>query len=85
MNTYALHFAYNTEKLTVDDIDAERIDSGDTGLLVDMVIDQLEKDGCIGCFIGEDAELEFSEDVYIIGGNHGLKLYHGGNLHYTKL
>lgn len=55
----------------------------DYGALVDILIDQLEAEGRKNCFIDPDDTKELGgeiyEDEYVIGGNHGLLLYHGGN------
>lgn len=56
----------------------------DYGALIDILIDRLEAEGRKDCFRDPDDIKELGgdvyEDEYVIGGNHGLLLYHGGNL-----
>lgn len=51
--------------------------------LIDTLIDRLESEGKTGCFIDwtetVDEGGEHYEDEYVVDGNHGLLLYHGGN------
>ena len=57
---------------------------------LDCIIDYLEAEGLEGWFIGANEDNgdsvvdsegnKFYDDEYIIGGNHGRYLYHGGNL-----
>lgn len=55
----------------------------DYGALIDILIDRLEAEGRKDCFRDPDDTKELGgdiyEDEYVIGGNHGLLLYHGGN------
>ena len=44
---------------------------------IDKLIDRFEDTEDTGYFCNPD---EHNEDEYIIGGNHGLALYHGGLL-----
>ena len=62
---------------------------------LDFIIDHLESIGLEGWFIdvnidGEDYIIDaegdkFYSDEYIIGGNHGRYLYHGGNFRIEEL
>ncbi len=71
-------------------------DTADEGL--DIIIDYLENAGKSGNFINADDILiheddyiidiegnKYFSDEYIIGGNHGLVLYHGGNFRIEEL
>ena len=71
MNANAITYDRYQEPVTVDSFETEQD-------AVDKLIDQLEADGCDGCFVNPD---EYNEDEYVIGGNHGLALYHGGNFY----
>jgi len=49
---------------------------------VDILIDQLEIDGCEGCFLTQEdinSQDSIADEMYVAGGNHGRYLYHGGN------
>ena len=68
-------------------------DNEEEGL--DFIIDYLEEQGCDGCFIDvkthdntyviDTENNKYYDDVYIIGGNHGKCLYHGGNFYIKEL
>jgi len=49
---------------------------------IDKMIDKFEDTEDMGFFVNPD---EYPEDEYIIGGNHCLALYHGGNLHIERV
>ena len=53
----------------------------DYGAILDITIDNLEKDGVGAPYLIDidEAEKEYNEDEYVIGGNHGLALVHNGN------
>ena len=55
--------------------------------IIDALIDQMESEGNTGYLytLDEVEEEGWNEDEYVIGGNHGLALYHGGNLHIEDL
>lgn len=76
MTKYRVIFGYFSELVEVDE------PTTDYGAILDLAIDQLESDGCMGVFItDEDIECDgITDDAYITGGNHGLNsFYHGGN------
>lgn len=62
---------------------------------IDFIIDYLEDKGLEGWFINVDIDNEdyiidmeenkYYSDEYIIGGNHGKYLYHGGNFRIEEL
>ena len=62
---------------------------------LDLIIDHLEDEGLDGWFIevaieNEDCIIDtdgnkYYDDEYIIGGNHGRYLYHGGNFRIEEL
>ena len=50
------------------------------GAVIDVVIDNLEAEGNDGLVVPLDqAESEYNEDEYVVGGNHSLALIHNGN------
>ena len=52
----------------------------DMGAVIDVVIDNLEAEGNDGLVVPLDqAESEYNEDEYVVGGNHSLALIHNGN------
>lgn len=67
--TYTITYDRYQDTITVDSFESEQD-------AVDKLIDKLEAEGSTGCFVNPD---EYNEDEYVIGGNHGLALYHGGN------
>lgn len=75
MTKYRVIYSCFSELVEVDE------PTTDYGVILDLAIDQLESDGCIGVFVSdEDIERDgITNDAYITGGNHGLNLYHGGN------
>lgn len=76
-----LHRPY-VEKITVEDYEHEQD-------VVDDLIDKMELEGNEGMFLTHGQLIEnggdFHEDEYIIGGNHGRILYHGGILSVEEL
>lgn len=56
---------------------------------VDKMIDTLEENGDEGYFLNESEITENGgehyNDEYVIGGNHGRILYHGGNFNITEI
>lgn len=62
---------------------------------LDIIIDHLEDEGLDGWFIDVEVDAEdfiidtennkYYYDEYIIGGNHGRYLYHGGNFRIEEL
>lgn len=62
---------------------------------LDLIIDHLEDEGLDGWFIEVAIENEdyiidteknkYYDDEYVIGGNHGRYLYHGGNFRIEEL
>ena len=56
----------------------------DYGAILDIVVDRLEEQGRTDCFIGdeetEEAGGDIFDDEYVTAGNHGLNLYHHGDL-----
>ena len=54
----------------------------DYGAILDILIDRLEEEGKEGYFISWEETSEeggqYNDDEYVIGGNHGRILYHGG-------
>lgn len=72
---YRVSYGYTSDIVEMDD------ETSDYGAVVDKLIDDLESSGNTGYLMAVDeAESEYSEDMYIIGGNHGLALIHNGNL-----
>lgn len=67
--TYTITYDQYQDIITVDSFESEQD-------AVDKLIDKLEAEGNTGCFVDPD---DYNEDEYVIGGNHGLALYHGGN------
>ena len=61
--------------------------TSDYGALVDILIDNLEKDGVKEPYLlsVDQAEAELNEDEYVIGGNHGLALVHNGNFNIVPI
>ena len=59
----------------------------DYGALVDILIDNLEKEGVKEPYLLQldKAEEEYNEDEYVVGGNHGLALIHNGNFNITPI
>lgn len=72
---YRVTFGYQSEIVYMDD------ETTDYGAILDACIDKLESEGKTGCFVNPD---EYNEDEYVIGGNHGLALYTGGNFSIDK-
>ena len=66
---------YSKEEVEVDE------PTTDYGAILDMAIDQIEEREGVGCVLLnlDEAEKQFNEDEYVIGGNHGLALIHYGN------
>lgn len=53
---------------------------------LDIMIDMYEEKGYSGCFCTpNNPDSPIPEDEYVIGGNHGLALYHGGNFSITQI
>lgn len=72
---YRVSYGYTSDIVEMDD------ETSDYGAVVDKLIDDLESSGNTGYLMAVDeAESEYSEDMYTIGGNHGLALIHNGNL-----
>lgn len=53
----------------------------DYGAVLDKAIDQIEEREGVGNTLRyiNEAEEEYNEDEYVVGGNHGLALIHYGN------
>lgn len=79
MVRYMVSYNYYSD---VVDMDAETTDYGS---IVDRLINKLEEEGGEGVFIGWEQTKEEGGDIYpdeyVIGGNRGRLLYHGGNFH----
>ena len=82
MKDYKITFGSGThrpyvEKVTIEDFETEQ----DT---IDKLINKMEEEGNEGMFLAHNQLAEnggdFHEDEYVIGGNHGRILYHGGIL-----
>lgn len=83
MVTYIVYFGNGTAWLSQESVTLEE-STTDFGAIIDMAIDQVEEKGYEGYFLNP-SELfenggEIYPDEYVIGGNHGRILYHGGNL-----
>lgn len=53
---------------------------------LDKVIDNYESLKYSACFCNpEDPNLPINEDEYVVGGNHGLALFHGGVFSITQV
>ena len=75
MKSYRIIHDYHVSIVEVEDFQCEQD-------AVDSLINHLESEGCEGCFLShEDVEHPdgIACDMYVIGGNHGRYLYHGGN------
>lgn len=85
MVKYEVIFDYYREIVEVEE------ETTDYSTIIDLLIDKLEEEGNTSCFIPYQDTQESGcyggayEDEYIIGGNHGLILYHGGNLRINLL
>ena len=76
--TYAIYYGYHRSLIAVEDFECEQN-------ALDKLIDILEKNNDIGCFIPFDELDEHHEDEYVIGGNHCLALRHDGNFRIVEL
>ena len=87
MKKYKIQFgtgSYISEERVVEVEDFENEQDA-----LDKMIDQLEEEGSEGYFLELEETTEEGgdryPDEYIIGGNNGKILYHGGNLRITEL
>ena len=87
MKKYKINFGngtawLNTEIVEVEDYECEQD-------AVDKMIDKLESEGKEGLFLQPDEIQENGgehyDDEYVIGGNHGRILYHGGNFNIEEV
>lgn len=78
---YRVSFDYTSEIVRMSD------STNNTQEVLDACIDQMEADGKTGyLYTIDQVEQEgWGEDMYIIGGNHDLALYTGGNLNVEPL
>lgn len=77
---YRVSYDYTSDIVEMDD------ETSDYQAVIDKLIDNMESTGNTGYLISPDeAEAEYSEDMYTIGGNHGLALIHNGNLNIEPL
>ena len=77
--SYGNGSAWLSEKIiTVDE------ETTDYGSLIDILIDKLEKNGEEHFFLKPEEIDKYSEDMYVVGGNHGRYLYHNGYLNIQK-
>ena len=78
---YRVSYDYTSDIVPMDD------STTDYQSIIDALIDQMESEGNTGYLytLDEVEEEGWNEDEYVIGGNHGLALYHGGNLHIEDL
>lgn len=77
---YRVSYDYTSDIVEMDD------ETSDYQAVIDKLIDDMETTGNTGYLIGlDEAEAEYSEDMYTIGGNHGLALIHNGNLNIEPL
>lgn len=72
---YEITYDHYKDTVVVDSFESEQD-------AVDKLIDKLEAEGSTGCFVNPD---EYNEDEYVIGGNHGLALYTGGNFRIVEI
>ena len=83
MVKYLVIFGYFSEVVEVEE------ETTNAQELLDICIDRLEEQGNEGCFISWKDTIEEGgehyEDEYIIGGNHGRLLYHGGNFRIEEM
>ena len=81
MKKYNISFGNGTAWLETKTIEVENFEHEQDAL--DKMIDELENEGSEGYFITHEQIQEnggdYYDDEYIIGGNHGRILYHGGN------
>jgi hypothetical protein len=84
MVKYVVYYNYCKEVVEVEE------ETTDYGAILDMAIDQIEARGETGYFLEwtetvEDGNMEgYYADEYVVGGNHGLLLYHAGNFRIEK-
>lgn len=82
MVKYLVIFGYLSEIVEVEE------ETTDYGSIVDILIDRLEEKE-EGFFLNWSDTIEEGgehyEDEYVIGGNHGRLLYHGGNFRIEKV
>ena len=78
---YRVSFDYTSEIVRMSD------STNNTQEVLDACIDQMEADGKTGYLytIDQVEQEDWGEDMYIIGGNHDLALYTGGNLNVEPL
>lgn len=83
MVKYLIIFDYFSEIVEVEE------ETTDYRALIDILIDRLEEEGKEGSFVSLSETFEeggdIHEDKFVIGGNHGRLLYHGGNLRIEKV
>ncbi len=87
MKTYKISFGNGTAWLETEIVKVEDYEHEQDA--IDKMIDKLESEGKEGLFLTENDLIENGgdhyDDEYIIGGNHGRILYHGGELRIEQL
>jgi hypothetical protein len=87
MREYKIAFGSGTHQPYVEKIRVEDYENEQDA--IDKLIDKMEEEGNKGMFLTQEQLAEnggeFHEDEYIIGGNHGRILYHGGILSVEEL
>ncbi|HHX66886.1 MAG TPA: hypothetical protein GX708_02375 [Gallicola sp.] len=82
MKNFKITFGNGTVWVNEEVVTVENFENEQTA--IDKMIDKLEEEGEEGCFLTWEQISEeggdYNEDEYIIGGNHGRILYHGGIL-----
>lgn len=91
---YKIGYAYMVYQFIIDNSIFYVACSDETEGL-DIIIDDLEEKELEGYFINVDIDNEYYvidsegdryyDDLYIIGGNHGRYLYHGGNFRVEEI
>lgn len=80
MKSYNIYFGNGT--IAPEEMIIQVEDSDNEQVAIDKLIDKLENDGCEYCFIDwsqtQEEGGDCPESEYVIGGNHGRLLYHGG-------
>lgn len=77
---YKVLFGNGTAWLSEEIVEMDEYTT-DYGAIVDVAIDQIEEREGVGHSLRylDEAEKEYNEDEYVVGGNHGLALMHYGN------
>jgi hypothetical protein len=78
MKTYKIATIHGEKTIIVEDFQCEQD-------ALDKMVDQMEENGDEYAFLTDEDLVDYYEDEYIIAGNHGRILYHGGHLTITSI